>query len=86
VILLLCSCLILGGVSVLDGETSEFYTGPQGRFQTLGYLGARFTALFGRLGRPIHWALNLTCLRQWTVPINLGDLFTVYARKVQSVD
>ena len=56
-------------------------SGPQGRYQTLGYLGTRFTALFGRLGRPVEWALNATRLRQMTVPINLGDLFTVYARR-----
>jgi 2-polyprenyl-3-methyl-5-hydroxy-6-metoxy-1,4-benzoquinol methylase len=56
-------------------------SGPHGRFQTLGYLGTRFTALFGKLGRPVDRALNLTRLRQMTVPINLGDLFTVYARK-----
>jgi len=55
-------------------------SGPQGRYQTLGYLGTRFTALFGRLGRPVEWALNATRLRQTTVPINLGDLFTVYAK------
>ena len=57
------------------------WSGPHGRFQTLGYLGTRFTALFGRLGRPVEWLLNATSLRQMTVPINLGDLFTVYARK-----
>jgi 2-polyprenyl-3-methyl-5-hydroxy-6-metoxy-1,4-benzoquinol methylase len=57
------------------------WSGPHGRFQTLGYLGTRFTALFGRWGRPVEWALNATRLRQMTAPINLGDLFTVYARK-----
>jgi 2-polyprenyl-3-methyl-5-hydroxy-6-metoxy-1,4-benzoquinol methylase len=56
-------------------------SGPQGRYQTLGYLGTRFTALFGKLGRPVEWALNATRLRQMTAPINLGDLFTVYARR-----
>jgi 2-polyprenyl-3-methyl-5-hydroxy-6-metoxy-1,4-benzoquinol methylase len=56
-------------------------SGPQGRFQTLGYLGTRFTALFGKPGRPVDKALNATRLRRMTVPINLGDLFTVYARK-----
>jgi len=54
---------------------------PHGRYQTLGYLGTRFTALFGRVGRPVEWALNLAPLRHLTVPINLGDLITVYARK-----
>jgi len=47
----------------------------------LGYLGTRFTALFGKLGRPVDWVLNATHLGRMTVPINLGDLFTVYARK-----
>jgi 2-polyprenyl-3-methyl-5-hydroxy-6-metoxy-1,4-benzoquinol methylase len=56
-------------------------SGPHGRFQTLGYLGTRFTALFGQAGRPVDWILNATRLRRATVPINLGDLFTVYARK-----
>jgi 2-polyprenyl-3-methyl-5-hydroxy-6-metoxy-1,4-benzoquinol methylase len=60
---------------------SVIRSGPQGRFQTLGYLGTRFTALFGRLGRPMDLALNATRLGRMTVPINLGDLFTVYARK-----
>ena len=62
---------------------SVIRSGPQGRFQTLGYLGTRFTALFGRLGRPVDLALNATRLGRMTVPINLGDLFTVYARKDQ---
>jgi len=57
-------------------------SGPHGRFQTLGYLGTRFTALFGLVGRPVDWVLNATRLRHATVPVNLGDLFTVYARKV----
>jgi len=60
------------------------WSGPHGRFQTLGYLGTRFTALFGKWGRPIDVLLNATRLRQMTVPINLGDLFTVYARSVIS--
>jgi len=60
---------------------SVIRSGPQGRYQTLGYLGTRFTALFGKLGRPVDWALNATRLHRMTVPINLGDLFTVYARK-----
>jgi len=59
-------------------------SGPHGRYQTLGYLGTRFTALFGALGRPVEWLLNATPLRQLAVPINLGDLFTVYARKIDN--
>jgi hypothetical protein len=45
-------------------------------------LGTRFTALFGKIGRPVDWVLNATRLGRMTAPINLGDLFTVYARKV----
>ena len=71
-----------GRLPTLDRETIEFYTGPQGRFQTLGYLGTRFTALFGKMGRPVDRVLNATRLGLMKVPISLGDLFTVYARKV----
>ena len=57
-------------------------SGPHGRYQSMGYLGTRFTALFGKIGRPLDWALNLTHVRRLTVPINLGDLFTVYAYRI----
>ncbi len=55
---------------------------PQGRYQTLGYLGTRVTALFGSaLGWPLEWLLHVLRIEQVTSPINLGDLVTVYARK-----
>lgn len=58
---------------------------PQGRYQTLEYLGTRITALFGPLiGRPIEWMIRLLGIGRCAVPINLGDLVTAYAIKPQS--
>ena len=56
---------------------------PQGRYQTLEYLGTRVTALFGSVvGRPVEWLISALRVGQITVPINLGDLVTAYALKV----
>jgi 2-polyprenyl-3-methyl-5-hydroxy-6-metoxy-1,4-benzoquinol methylase len=55
---------------------------PQGRYQSLEYLGTRVTALLGPIvGQPIEWLIRSLCLGRMTVPINLGDLVTAYARK-----
>ncbi len=55
---------------------------PQGRYQTLEYLGTRVTALFGpALGRPVEWVIRSLRLGRMTTPINLGDLITAYAWK-----
>ncbi len=56
---------------------------PQGRYQTLEYLGTRVTALFGpALGRPLEWLIRVLRMGQMLAPINLGDLVTAYAQKV----
>jgi 2-polyprenyl-3-methyl-5-hydroxy-6-metoxy-1,4-benzoquinol methylase len=55
---------------------------PQGRYQTLEYLGTRVTALFGpKVGHPVERLVQSLHLGQWVVPINLGDLITAYALK-----
>lgn len=55
---------------------------PQGRYQSLEYLGTRVTALFGpTLGRPVEWLIRALRVGRMTMPINLGDLVTAYARK-----
>ncbi len=57
------------------------WSGPEGRYLRLGYLASRVSGLNPTIGK---WAdslvrrLNLTEL---PVPVNFGDLFTVYARK-----
>jgi hypothetical protein len=54
---------------------------PQGRFLRLGYLTNRLGALFPPVGRPAEWLVTQLGLRGLAVPVNLGDLFTAYARK-----
>ncbi len=54
---------------------------PQGRYLRLGYLMNRVGALIPFLGRPAEWLVTRLRLRGTAVPVNLGDLFTAYARK-----
>jgi hypothetical protein len=37
------------------------------------------------VGRPVEWLVTKLKLRGVAVPVNLGDLFTVYARKGRGV-
>ncbi|MBE9506686.1 MAG: class I SAM-dependent methyltransferase [Chloroflexi bacterium] len=55
---------------------------PQGRYLRLGYLTNRVGALMPPVGRSAEWLVTKLGLRGLAVPINLGDLFTAYARKV----
>jgi ubiquinone/menaquinone biosynthesis C-methylase UbiE len=55
---------------------------PQGRYLRLGYLMNRLGALIPFLGRPAEGLVTRLGLRTLAVPVNLGDLFTAYARKV----
>lgn len=54
---------------------------PQGRYLRLGYLMSRVSALMPAIGRPAEWLVTRLGLRRLAVPVNLGDLFTAYARK-----
>jgi len=54
---------------------------PQGRYLRLGYLMSRVGALMPAVGRPAEWLVTRLRLRRVAVPVNLGDLFTAYARK-----
>lgn len=54
---------------------------PQGRYLRLGYLMNRVHALVPPVGRPTEWLVTKLGLRGLAVPVNLGDLFTAYARK-----
>jgi len=57
------------------------WMGAQGRYLHAGYLATRVTALAPLLGRPTEWLVSALRLDDLPVRINLGDLFTVYARK-----
>lgn len=57
-------------------------SGAQGRYLRLGYLASRLQGLSPTAG---EWARRLSTrlgLDEVAVPINLGDLFTVFARRV----
>jgi 2-polyprenyl-3-methyl-5-hydroxy-6-metoxy-1,4-benzoquinol methylase len=57
---------------------------PQGRYLRMGYLMNRVGALVPCIGRPAEWLVTKLGLRSLAVPVNLGDLFTAYARKDSS--
>ncbi len=58
------------------------WMGAQGRYLQLGYLASRVTALLPWVGRPLERLVTRLKLREVALRINLGDLFTTYARKV----
>lgn len=57
------------------------WSGTQGRYLTAGYLATRFTAFYQPLGRLIGGIVNSLNLSKVAVPINFGDLFTVFAQR-----
>jgi ubiquinone/menaquinone biosynthesis C-methylase UbiE len=57
------------------------WMGAQGRYLQAGYLASRVKALFPVMGRAMTWLIHKTRLAGRPLRINLGDLFTTYARK-----
>lgn len=53
----------------------------QGRVLRMGYLVSRVAALFPSLGHPMERLVTRLGLRSAPISVNLGDLFTAYARK-----
>jgi len=53
----------------------------QGRFLRLGYLATRIEPYSSLIARGLGKLVTLLGLRDKAVPINLGDLFTAFARK-----
>lgn len=62
------------------GFTVERIT-AEGRFLRLGYLVTRLEPYSRRLARLAGWAVRQLGLELRAVPVNFGDLMTVYARK-----
>lgn len=56
---------------------------PQGRYMRLGYLLSRLSALAPTFGKPLERLVTQLGLRKLALPVNSGDLFTVYARKAE---
>lgn len=57
------------------------WSGAQGRYLRLGYLASRLRAMNVLLGRLGATLVGLLGAEQLPVPVNLGDLFTMYARR-----
>jgi 2-polyprenyl-3-methyl-5-hydroxy-6-metoxy-1,4-benzoquinol methylase len=53
----------------------------QGRYLRLGYLTTRIAAFNQTLGRMLGWLFDRLRISQRAIPINLGDLVTMYAAK-----
>jgi 2-polyprenyl-3-methyl-5-hydroxy-6-metoxy-1,4-benzoquinol methylase len=56
-------------------------SGAEGRYLRLGYLSSRVKGLSPALGRPVARLVECLHLAELAVPVNFGDLFTVYARR-----
>ena len=57
------------------------WSGTRGRYLRLGYLVTRLGGLHPFLGKLTGMVVNGLGLRETAVPVNFGDLFTVYGRK-----
>lgn len=57
------------------------WSGAQGRYLRLGYLASRVAAWNKPLGRLANGVIDGLRLRERAVPVNFGDLFTVYAKR-----
>ncbi len=57
------------------------WSGAEGRYLSLRYLASRIEALNRPLGRLLRRLVQATNLSASSLPVNLGDLMTVYARK-----
>jgi 2-polyprenyl-3-methyl-5-hydroxy-6-metoxy-1,4-benzoquinol methylase len=57
------------------------WSGAEGRYLRLNYLISRVEALSRPLGRLANWFVNGLRLGSVAVPLNFGDLFTVYAKR-----
>ena len=57
------------------------WSGVRGRYLRLGYVVTRLNGLHPLLGRMAGVVVNGLRLRETAVPINFGDLFTIYGRR-----
>ncbi len=57
------------------------WSGPQGRFLRLGYIASRLGGFNSRLGDLSSDLFRRLGIADVAIPINAGDLFTIYARR-----
>ncbi len=64
-----------------DNGYEVIWVGAQGRYLSLGYVASRIGGISHPIGRFCSWIVEKLSLAEMTVPINLGDLMTAFARK-----
>ncbi len=64
-----------------DKGYEVIWSGTQGRYLRLGYLTTRLAAFNKHLGRLTNMLVHRLNVDNIAVPVNFGDLFTVYARR-----
>lgn len=63
------------------GGFEVVWSGAQGRYLSLGYLGSRVRGMSLPLGRLIDSFVSYLGLKSVTVPVNFGDLITAFAMR-----
>ncbi|MGD2078837.1 MAG: class I SAM-dependent methyltransferase [Chloroflexota bacterium] len=66
---------------LVDQDLEVIWSGVQGRYLSLGYLASRVSGISRRLGHFAENVVRQAGLAEKPVPVNFGDLFTVYARR-----
>lgn len=66
---------------LLDHGLEVIWSGAQGRYLSLGYLASRVSGISRPLGSLVKGVVHGVGLDQQAVPVNFGDLFTVYASR-----
>lgn len=64
-----------------DNGYEVIWVGAQGRYLSLGYVASRIGGISQPIGRFCSWIVEKLSMAEMTVPINLGDLMTAFARK-----
>ena len=64
-----------------DAGYDVVWSGTQGRYLRLGYLATRLGGLSESLGKIAASLVNRLGLGEIAIPVNFGDLFTIYARR-----
>lgn len=57
------------------------WSGVRGRYLRLNYLASRLNGLSPRVGRLFRRTIDALGVAEKAVPVNFGDLFTIYGRK-----
>lgn len=57
------------------------WSGSQGRYLRLGYLSSRLKGFYHPIGKAASTLFNTFNVNKVAIPVNFGDLFTIYAQR-----